>query len=78
LELLRKITADNASNNTTMIKEMEKVYREKYPDAEFTLIWSKIECMAHIINLAGQALFKNFKEQVDPETYKYFFRDNKK
>lgn len=69
VEKLMGITSDNASNNTTMIKEMEKVYRERYPAAEFTLIWSKIECLAHIINLAGQALFKNFKQQVDPETY---------
>lgn len=69
VEKLMGITADNASNNTTMIKEMEKVYKDKYPSSEFTLTWNKIECLAHIINLAGQALFKNFKEQVDPETY---------
>ena len=63
------ITADNATNNTTMIEQMEKKYLEKYPAVEFTLVWNKIECLAHIINLAGQAFFKNFKEQVDPDTY---------
>lgn len=63
------ITSDNASNNTKMIEEIEKIYKEKYPREEFTLTWNKIECMAHVVNLAGQALFKNFKQQVDPDTY---------
>lgn len=69
VEKLFGITADNASNNTTMIQEMEKIYQSKYPTASFSLVWNKIECVAHVINLAGQALFKNFKQQVDPDNY---------
>jgi hypothetical protein len=52
-----------------MIQEMEKIYQSKYPTASFSLVWNKIECLAHVINLAGQALFKNFKQQVDPDNY---------
>jgi hypothetical protein len=63
------ITADNASNNTTMLEEMEKIYAEKYPDAGFSLLWNKIECFAHIVNLAGQQILKNFKNPVDVDNY---------
>ena len=63
------ITADNASNNTTMLEEMEKIYNEKYPAAGFSLLWNKIECFAHIVNLAGQQILKNFKNPLDVDNY---------
>jgi hypothetical protein len=69
IDKLMCITGDNASNNTTMIEDMEKIYWRKKPSAEFTLVWNKIECITHVINLAAQALFKNFKQQLDSDTY---------
>jgi hypothetical protein len=64
------ITADNASNNATMMAELEAYYTEKYPDAGFSVAWNQVECMAHVINLAAQQILKDFKQPVDAETYK--------
>jgi hypothetical protein len=60
-ERILGITCDNASNNTTLIHEMEKVYHEKYPNAGFSLVWNKFECFAHVLNIGVQDIFKNFK-----------------
>ncbi len=60
------ITVDNASNNTTMFQEMEKIYNEKYTDAGFSLMRNKIECFA---NLAGQQILKEFKNPLDTDHY---------
>jgi hypothetical protein len=68
-ERLLGVTADNASNNTTMMSHMEQYYKEKYPNAGFSVIWNQIECLAHVLNLGAQQIFKNFKVPIDAETY---------
>jgi hypothetical protein len=57
-------------NNTTLLAEMEMVYAQKYPQAGFTLLWNKIECTAHTLNLAAQSLLKNFKLPIESGSYK--------
>jgi hypothetical protein len=68
-ERLLSVTADNASNNSTMMAHMEKYYKEKYPTARFSVIWNQIECLAHVLNLGAQQILKEFKEPIDAETY---------
>ena len=68
-ERLLGVTADNASNNTTMMSNMEQYYKENYRNAGFSVIWNQIECLAHVLNLGAQQILKNFKEPVDAETY---------
>lgn len=64
------ITVDNASNNTTMIDELEAYYRIKFPLlVPITVTWNKVECMAHVLNLGAQQILKNFKTPVDEENY---------
>ena len=66
---LLAVTADNASNNSTMMAYMEKYYKENYPDAGFSVAWNQVECMAHVLNLGAQQILKNFKQPVDKDTY---------
>ena len=66
---LLAVTADNASNNSTMMVEMGQYYKEHYPHAGFSVEWNQIECMAHVLNLGAQEVLKNFKQPVDKETY---------
>jgi hypothetical protein len=35
------VTADNASNNTTMMSYLETYYNEKYPNAGFSVDWNQ-------------------------------------
>jgi hypothetical protein len=63
------VTADNASNNSTMMAELEAYYTETYPDAGFSVSWNQVECMAHVINLAAQEILKDFKQPIEAETY---------
>jgi hypothetical protein len=63
------VTADNASNNTTMLEYVETYYDEKYPDSCFSRQWNQVECMAHVLNLGAQQIFKNFKQIVDKDEY---------
>ena len=63
------VTADNASNNSTMMAHMEEYYKEKYPDAGFSVTWNQVECMAHVLNLGAQQILKEFKQPVDKDTY---------
>jgi hypothetical protein len=63
------VTADNASNNSTMLAHMEEYYKERYPDAGFSVAWNQVECMAHALNLGAQQILKEFKQPVDKETY---------
>lgn len=63
------VTCDNASNNSTMLAEIEKYYLLTYPDCGFSVAWNQIECMAHVINLGAQEMFKNFKQPIDWEIY---------
>ena len=68
-ERLHGVTADNASNNSTMMAHMEQYYAEKYPSAGFSVIWNQIECLAYVLNLGAQQILKEFKEPIDAETY---------
>jgi hypothetical protein len=63
------VTADNASNNSTMLAHMEEYYSKKYPEAGFSVAWNQVECMAHVLNLGAQQILKEFKQPVDKETY---------
>ncbi len=63
------VTADNASNNSTMMAHMEDYYSEKYPEAGFSVAWNQVECMAHVLNLGAQEILKEFKQPVEKENY---------
>jgi hypothetical protein len=63
------VTADNASNNSTMMANLEEYYKKEHPDAGFSVLWNQVECMAHVLNLAAQQILKEFKQPVDMETY---------
>lgn len=63
------VTADNASNNSTMIKHLQIYYNEKYPESGFSVQWNQVECMAHVLNLAAQQILKEFKQPVEKEAY---------
>jgi len=63
------VTADNASNNSTMMVHLEKYYTEHYPEAGFSVAWNQVECMAHVLNLGAQQLLKAFKQPVEKDTY---------
>jgi hypothetical protein len=63
------ITADNASNNSTMISHLDEYFKKSYPDAGFNGIWNQVECMAHVLNLGAQEILKGFKNPIDVDTY---------
>jgi hypothetical protein len=63
------VTADNASNNSTMMACLQAYYNSKYPNSGFSKDWNQIECMAHVLNLGAQQILKSFKVSVDKETY---------
>jgi len=63
------VTCDNASNNSTMLAEIEKYYAVKYPNSGFSVVWNQVECMAHVLNLAAQQILKGFKQPIDSDTY---------
>src|SRR3954454_11360551 len=53
------ITADNAANNNTFLKELEYVCHQK--EIKFDHKKNNIRCLAHIINLTVQEILKNIK-----------------
>jgi hAT family C-terminal dimerisation region len=61
------VTADNASNNSTMLARMEVYYSKKYPEAGFTVAWNQVECMAHVLNLGAQQVLKEFQQPIDKD-----------
>ena len=63
------VTLDNASNNSTMLAEVEKYYAANYPGSGFSVVWNQVECMAHVLNLAAQQILKGFKQPIDSDTY---------
>jgi hypothetical protein len=63
------VTADNASNNSTMMAKLETYYTENFPDAGFSVAWNQVECLAHVVNLAAQEILKDFKQPVDADMY---------
>lgn len=63
------VTADNASNNSTMMAHLESYFADNHPSAGFSVAWNQIECMAHVINLGAKEVLKCFKEPLDTEDY---------
>jgi hypothetical protein len=63
------VTADNASNNSTIMTHLQTHYVENYPDAGFSVAWNQIECMAHVINLGAKEMLKNYKQPIDSDHY---------
>src|SRR5207253_10751083 len=53
------ITADNAANNNTFLKELEYVCHQK--EIKFDYKKNNIRCLAHVINLTVQEILKNIK-----------------
>ena len=68
-ERLLGVTADNASNNKTMMVHLQSYYEEKYPNAGFSVSWNQMECLAHVLNLGAQQILNQFKQPVEKETY---------
>ena len=68
-ERLLGVTADNASNNSTMMQHLERYYTKEHPSAGFSVVWNQIECMSHVINLGAQQILKEFKQPYDKDTY---------
>ncbi|GES78261.1 zinc finger BED domain-containing protein DAYSLEEPER-like [Rhizophagus clarus] len=52
-------TTDNASNNDTLMKSLEKTCKDQ--NIEFTVYNNHIRCLAHIINLAAQDALSTLK-----------------
>jgi len=52
-------TTDNASNNDTLMNELEKTCKDR--NIEFTARNNHIRCLAHIINLAAQEALSTLK-----------------
>lgn len=63
------VTADNASNNTTMMAHLETYYNNNYPDSGFSAAWNQVECSAHVVNLAASQILLNFKQPIEKDTY---------
>lgn len=63
------VTADNASNNSTMLAKIQTYYNEKYPATGFSVLWNQVECVAHVLNLGAQQILKNFKQPIEKDTY---------
>ncbi|KAF5383852.1 hypothetical protein D9615_003798 [Tricholomella constricta] len=57
---LALITMDNASNNNTMMEELEKIFRSR--GIPFDADGNRIRCFPHIINLACQAILEALKQ----------------
>ena len=53
------ITADNAANNNTFLKELEYVCHQK--EIKFDHKKNNIRCLAYVINLMVQEILKNIK-----------------
>lgn len=53
------ITADNAANNNTFLRELESACRKK--EIKFDHKKNNIRCLAHIINLTVQEILKHIK-----------------
>jgi hypothetical protein len=37
-----RVTLDNATNNSTMLAEVEKYYAANYPDSGFSVVWKQV------------------------------------
>ena len=69
-------TRDNASTNTVMLAEYEKLASEGWPTIQqpwkFTVKEGDVRCIAHIIHIAVQAALKSLKASPDTETEAYW------
>ena len=69
-------TRDNASANTVMLAEYEKLASERQASIQqpwkFTVKEGDVRCIAHIINIAVQAALKSLKASLDTETEAYW------
>lgn len=69
-------TRDNASANTVMLAEYEKLASEHQASIQqpwkFTVKEGDVRCIAHIINIAVQAALKSLKATPDIETEAYW------
>lgn len=54
------VTADNASDNTTVMENLENYYALSYPENGFSVLGYQIECLPHVVNLAAQQILKMF------------------
>jgi hypothetical protein len=68
-------TQDNASMNTVMLAEYEKLASKGWPTIQqpwkFTVKEGDIRCIAYIINIAVQAALKSLKASPDTEVEVY-------
>ncbi|KFX93411.1 hypothetical protein O988_06834 [Pseudogymnoascus sp. VKM F-3808] len=69
-------TRDNASANTVMLSEYEKIASEWQTSIQqpwtFTVKEGDVRCIAHIINIAVQAALKSLKASPETETEAYW------
>lgn len=45
------ITADNATNNSTMMMHLQAWYSLHHPENNFSVEWNQVQCVAHVMNL---------------------------
>jgi len=55
------IIADNAANNNTFLRSVERACRQK--EIKFDHVKNNIRCLAHIINLTVQEILKHIKAE---------------
>lgn len=65
------ITADNASNNNSFLKKLERICKEKQID--FNHKKNNIRCLAHIINLTVQEILRCIKLKIFILFYLFFY-----
>jgi len=66
---LLSVAADNASNNSTILAEVQKHYAQKDPANVFIVESNQVECMAHVPNHGAQQILENLKLPVDSDKY---------
>ena len=59
MKKLNYITSDNASNNISMVKELERLLKEH--DIEWDHTKYHIPCITHVINIAVQKFLASIK-----------------
>jgi len=62
---VRHFTLDNASNNGTMMEELEMMLTER--DIVFDVEDRKIMCFAHIVDLCSGHVIRTASDGVEPE-----------
>ena len=57
------VTTNNASNNNAFILEFERICEER--QVQFDYSENHVHCLAHVINLAAQAVMRSLKATTD-------------